>query len=232
MFTNIDTGRLSGFLFIFILVTTIASRGFAGALEQEKTSQILESVARSEQKFRVSIALDLLSHVSIIALAAMLYSTFSPYNRPLALLGTLWRVAEGIVIALSEINFLLLIPLAQKYIATTGAAAAPSSEAGTLETIGRTLIHSEQWGNKLALGFLALGSLLFAILFVTSAGVPKGIAWWGVIASALAFISIVVSLINPAAPVLVRELIFLPMIPYEITLGVWLLLRGVRLPVP
>jgi hypothetical protein len=71
----------------------------------------------------------------------MLYVNFSPYNWSLTLLGTLWRVAEGTIIALNEANNILLFTLVQKFNSATG------DEAGWLETMGRTLINAEIWGS-------------------------------------------------------------------------------------
>ena len=87
----------------------------AGApLDAADVPATLGRTAQAGKGFQISIALDLLSHVSIFALAGLLYLAFSPYRRPLALLGTLWRVAEGAILALNEVNKLLLLMVAQK----------------------------------------------------------------------------------------------------------------------
>ena len=167
-------------------------------------------------KFRISIVLDLISHVSIIALAGALYLAFSPYNQPLASIGTLWRVAEGTIIALSEISGLIFLAVAQQYVSTLG----PNKFA--LESLGRVLILAEDWGLKIGLIFLGVGSLFYAILFVTSGTVPQVLGWWGIISSALAVGGILLSLINPN----IKMVGILFMIPYEIALGIWLLVKG------
>jgi len=106
--------------------------------------------------------------------------------------------------------------VAQKFVSATGA------EAGVLETIGRTLIQAEGWGLKIGLAFLALGHLLYAILFVTSGAVPLALGWFGIVASILAAGGIWLNLINPN----LSMASFLILIPYEIVLGFWLLIRG------
>jgi hypothetical protein len=155
-----------------------------------------------------------------------LYLAFSPYNRPLAFLGTLWRVAEGIIIAFNELDSILLLVVAQRFVTATGA------EAVALEAVGRTLIAAEDWGLKIGLAFLALGHLLYGILFVSSGVVPRGLAWWGIIASLLAAAGIWLTLINPNVSVAIKSITFLPIIPYEIVLGIWLLLRGGQIGSP
>jgi hypothetical protein len=91
---KIGIGQLCGFLFLFILLTSAISKFMAGAPpDPENVPNTLSTVAEGGKKFRINIAVDLVSHVSIIALAGLLYLAFSPYNKSLALLGTLWRVA-------------------------------------------------------------------------------------------------------------------------------------------
>jgi len=217
MFAKISIGQLCGFLFLFILLTSALSKFMAGApLDPENVPNALGAVAEGGKKFRISIVVDLVSHASVIALAGLLYLAFSPYNKSLALVGTLWRVAEGTIIALNEINHIMRLAVAQKFVSATGA------EAGVLETIGRTLIQAEGWGLKIGLAFLALGHLLYAILFVTSGAVPLALGWFGIVASILAAGGIWLNLINPN----LSMASFLILIPYEIVLGFWLLIRG------
>jgi hypothetical protein len=204
-------------MFLFILLTSVLSQFLAGAvLDSGDIPGTLNKVAANNKKFRLSIVIDLISHVSIIALAALLYIAFSPYNQTLALLGTLWRVAEGTIIALSEVSNFLLLDVSQKSASATGA------QVVALESMGRIVISMGEWGYKIGLAFLVFGSLMYAILFVTSGAVPLALGWFGVIASILAAGGVWLSLINPN----LSMVSFVIMIPYEIVLGFWLLLRG------
>lgn len=217
MFANISIGQLCGFLFLFILLTSVLSQFLAGpAPDSGNVSVTLSNVATNSQKFRISVVIDLISHVSIIALAALLFIAFSPFNQSLALVGTLFRVAEGTIIALSEASNFVLLDMSQK----SSSAAGPQAVA--LESMGRVVIALGEWGYKIGLAFLVLGSLMYAILFVTSGAVPLALGWFGVIASILAAVGIFLNLINPN----MSMVSFLALIPYEIVLGFWLLLRG------
>jgi len=217
MLSKFSIGQLCGFLFLFILLTSIISKALAGTpLDPDNVSESLQNTLGSNLKFRLSIVLDLISHVSIIALAGALYLAFRPYDQTLALMGTLWRVAEGTIIAFSEISGLIFLAVAQQYVAALG------PEKVALESLGRVLILAEDWGLKIGLLFLGVGSLIYAILFVTSGAVPRVLGWWGIIASALAVGGILLSLVNPK----IKMVGILFMIPYEIVLGIWLLFKG------
>ena len=124
MLSKISIGQLCGFLYLFILLTSILSKTTAGAsLDPENMSTTLGAVAENGKRFRMSSVFDLASHVSIVALAGALYLVFSPYNKSLALVGTLWRVAEGVIIAFSEISNIALLAVAQRFVSATCAEA-------------------------------------------------------------------------------------------------------------
>lgn len=219
MFSKIGIGQLCGFLFLFILLTTMLSKAMAGApLDPEDVPNTLGAVAESGKRFRMSIVFDLASHVSIVALAGTLYLAFSPHNRSLALLGTLWRVAEGTIIAFSELNNFVLLAVAQQFISATGA------EAVALEAMGRTLILAENWGYKIGLAFFALGWLMYGILFVSSGAVPPALGWWALVASLLAVVGRWAALIRPDVGLVATS--FVPIMLFEVVFGVWLLFRG------
>ena len=222
MFSTMDFGRLAGFLYLFILLTSVLSQFAAGApADPADMPGTLRSTALVGKRFQAGIALDLLSHACIIALAGALYLAFSPHNRPLALIGTLFRVVEGTIIALNEVNKLVLLFVANSFVTASGA------EAAALETAGRVLIAADEWGLKIALAFLALGTLLYGLLFVSSGAVPAGLGWWAVLAGLSAAGGIWWTLANPNVSAAIQSITFLPILPFEIVFGVWLLLKGV-----
>lgn len=74
MFSKIGIGQLCGFLFLFILLTTMLSKSMAGApLDPEDVSNTLGAVAEGGKRFQISVVLDLVSHVSVVALAGAMY---------------------------------------------------------------------------------------------------------------------------------------------------------------
>lgn len=220
----ISIGQLCGFLYLFVLLTSLLSKGTAGApLDAEAVSSTLDGLAERGRRFRISVVLDLISHASVVALAGALYLAFSPFNQSLALVAMLLRVVEGTIMSFNEVNNLVLLSVAQKFIPATGA------EAVTLGTLGRTLIVAEDWGFKVGLAFFALGSLLFGILFISSGAVPSALAWWGAIAGLLAVVGRWLALVSPNLPLVLETASFVPIILFELVFGVWLLFSGGQL---
>ncbi len=219
MFSKISIGQICGFLYLFILITSVLSQFRTGtALNPLDIPGTLSNVAANSKKFRIGIVINLLSHVSIFALVGLLYIAFGSYNRPLALLATLWRVAEGTILTLSEINNFQILSVAQKFVSTTG------EKIVVLETLGSNLVLAQNWSLKIAMAFLALGALLYSILFASTGAVPSILGWLGVATGVLAVAGRWLALVSPDDGLIAAS--FFPYILFEVFFGAWLLLKG------
>ncbi len=73
--------QLSGFFFLFIIVTNVLSGVFGyTTLGEVDVNAKLQQINNLPKKFKISFALILIEHVSIIFLAITLFIAFSPYN--------------------------------------------------------------------------------------------------------------------------------------------------------
>ena len=221
MFSEKSLKRLTGFLYLFILATSALSGGLTVGrkTDPEKIGNTLRNIAEDPEKYRIGITFDLVSHMAIIAIASALYLTFNKYNRQLALFGTLWRVVEGVIMVFTEINNLVLLGVAENYLAATG------TKAEALEITARGIILMENWGVTFGLVFLALGALAYNILFISRNAVPQPLGWIGVIASVLGIVGTVLGLVIPNL-LFVLTIGIIIMMLYEIAFGVWLLSSG------
>jgi hypothetical protein len=77
--------------------------------------------------------------------------------------------------------------------------------------------------------FFAVGSTLFSSLLLRGRMIPLPLAWLGVVASVLLVVGLPLQLAGfLGGPI--TQLMWLPMAAFEIPLGLWLLIRGVRIP--
>ncbi len=89
---------VSGFLFLFIMITNIASERFGHEIFSDLDADAkLQKINNDPKKFKISIVLALIEHVSIISLAITLFIAFSPYNILLAFVWTIFRIGEGLI---------------------------------------------------------------------------------------------------------------------------------------
>jgi hypothetical protein len=72
--------------------------------------------------------------------------------------------------------------------------------------------------------FYCTGGLLWYYLFYRSNYIPRAISVFGLLAVLLGLGSVVFQLLGYEVPILVS----LPLLPFELAIGVWLLFRGIN----
>ncbi len=171
---------------------------------------------------RVGLVLGLFSCFAALVLAVTLYAITRDQDRDVAMLALTFRVAEGVLGASTIPARLALLPLG-----TTTGNAAGDQAAQTLNTF---LASARGWNTILAATFFAVGSLLFAWLMLRGRMIPAALAWLGLLASAVLVVGLPLQLggilYDPFT-----QIMWLPMAAFEIPLGLWLLVKGVALPV-
>jgi len=85
--------------------------------------------------------------------------------------------------------------------------------------------------------FFAVGSMLFSWLLLRGRLIPVALAWLGVLASVLLVVILPLQLAGlfggPTSwSASVTWLVWLPMLVFEVTLALWLLIKGVAMPTP
>ena len=165
---------------------------------------------------RVAVVLSLLGCFSALVLAVTLYAITREVDADLAMLALTCRVAEGVISGISIPETLGLL-----WLATATGANAPDPEAA--HALGAYLLRADM---ATTATFFAVGSTLFSYLFLRGRMIPVALAWLGLLASLL----LVVGLPLQIAGVLrgsITQLMYLPMLAFEVPLGLWLLVKGV-----
>jgi hypothetical protein len=212
---------LSGFLFLFIMITNIASGRFGYETVNEVDSDAkLQQINDDPKKFTISFILILIEHVSIIAVAVMLYIAFSPYNLILAVVWTIFRIGEGLIQIYDKINYWGLLKLASQYSGTSGA------EKNALIDLGSSILKTKNSIFTFAQILFSIGTVAYSILFVTYGVVPEIIGWFGIVASIIYGFGNGIKLVKPNFKVLWNVGGLLILI-FEIVLGGWLLFSSI-----
>ena len=172
--------------------------------------------------FRLGIVSDLTAFAGDIAIAVALYVLLRPVGRYLALLAAFWRVAEAAVLGVITLNsFTMLLLLTDARYATVF-----SSQ--QLQSLVWLFNDTHDAGYNLGVIFLSLGCIVFSWLLLKSRYVPRLLAGFGLLAYVLMLVGAVVVIIWPDNPVGAN--FDVPAGLYEIAIGLWLLLRGIREP--
>ena len=219
--TRRTNARVAGFAFLVYIA--VAFTGFMlenRATHGEGIAAKLASLVQHATEMRVAFVLELLGCFCALVLAVTLYAITRDQDPDLALLAMTFRVAEGVIGAVSVPRM-----LQQLWLATAAGADAP--DPASASALGAVLLKLPY--SSLGATFFAVGSTIFAYLLLRGRIVPVALAWLGVVASVLA----VVVLILQAVDVLgspITDFMWLPMLAFEVLLALWLIVKGAALP--
>jgi hypothetical protein len=215
---------LSGFFFLFIIITNMASNYFGyktfGDVDADAQLQLINN---DTTKFKVSVALILIEHLGIISLAVTLFLAFSQYS---VILGVVWcvsRIGEALIQIYDKKNYWGLLNLAIKYSDTSGA------EKDALIDLGNGILKTKEFRFNIAQLFFSIGTFAYSILFVTHGGELLFFGWFGIIASILYGVGNGMFLIKPNFKAL-WSIGGLLILIFESILGGWLMWYSVIVP--
>jgi hypothetical protein len=217
--THTTNARIAGFTFLLYIGVGIASMVlFSQATGGQEITAKVASIAQHVLQLRLTILLGLVQAVCAIVLAVTLYAITRDQDSDLAMLALTLRVGEGLLGAISTRATLELL-----WLGTSVGAKAP--DAVTLQTLGTYLLAGPGW--NMGAIFFAMGSTVFAYLFLRGRTIPVPLAWLGVVASVLLVVGLPLQLagflVGP-----VTGYMWIPMAAFEIPLAFWLLIKGVR----
>ena len=209
--------KLCGFLYFFILVTSAASAGLGNRNDETDSVSKLTAISENPGQYRMSVNIAITSHLGIVAITWMLFLAFSSYNRQLALIGSVSRLGEALVLIYNEVSVLRLLDMAKEYALT-------DSNKESLRLLGDRILQTKNTRFLLGLLLLAIGALAYCISFVQSGAVPSMIAWLGLAAGIIAAVGILVKFASGYGTVYVIGM--LSMMVFEVVFGGWLLISS------
>jgi len=89
------------------------------------------------------------------------------------------------------------------------------------------LLSQEGWTGNIAAICFVIGSTLFSYLFLRARSIPVALAWLGLLASVLLLVTLPLEL---AGVFRVPFLLWIPMLVFEVSFALWLLIKGVKPP--
>ena len=215
--------RLAGFLYLVTYAVPIAGMAISGRYTVAGNfNETAQRVASSELAYRVGLSLVLLNALLCILLAMSLYATVKPIDSTLALFGLLFRLGENVLAAMfSTLSFVA----ARAY---TGGSLATVFTAGQLSSGMALLDRANGTEFNIAMIFLGIGSAFFFYVFSRSAYIPKRLSLLSLCACPI-FVAVSFAFLCLPNPSVYLRLGWLPMALAEISLGLWLLIKGIDL---
>jgi hypothetical protein len=174
----------------------------------------MTNIANNATQMRASIVGEMIAVIGIVMLGALLYLALKKQNRKMALVALGLYLVTAVIIAISRIAAFALLHISQESVI--------AGHPDHLQTLGNLFYELQDFGYYLHMLPYTLGATLFYYLLYKSGFLTRVLAIWGLIATPLAFVGSLFDHLGLAIPMVV----FLPNLPFDLAIGVWLIVKG------
>ena len=218
--TRTTNARIAGATYLFYIAAAFSDMVlFDRATSAEGIAAKLAGIAQHASDVRIAVVLSLLTCFAALVLAVTLYRITRDEDHDLAMLALTCRVGEGVLTAI-----FILATLGLLWLGTDAGANTP--DGGAAYTLGAFLLKVQSWNTIIGATFFAVGSTLFSYLLLRGRMIPISLAWLGVLGSGLLVVGLPLQLAGFIKGS-VTLFMWLPVALFEVTLGPWLLIKGV-----
>ncbi len=216
--------KVAGFLYLFTMVTASFAEFYARGrlIVSGDAARTARNIVASERLFRIGAVSNLITFAAVVPLVVALYVVLKPISRSVALLAAFWRLAECSIFALIILNDFVALQF------LSGADYLRAFDAKQLQALAYTFVGVHDAGYLMGLVFFGLGSTVFAYLWFKSRYIPRGVAALGIFSSLVVAIVTLAIMVFPSLAAVVIPVYFAPIFIFEVGLGLWLLVKGIR----
>jgi hypothetical protein len=221
--------KVAGWSFLFTMVIVVfANYGLLNPLiVRGNVAETARNIVGHETQFRITVVCFLTYSLGVFVLLGALYLILKAVNPGLALIGAIFRFVFAFLWLLTTLNLLSSLRL------LGSASYLQAFEPERLQVLSRLYIAANFDAYYVGLPFFGLAATVTAYLFLKSNYIPKGLALFGIIASAWCVLCAFVYLVFPGFATPVDPYWFdSPMAIFELVLAFWLLIKGLRPAAP
>ena len=217
--------RVGGLAYLIIIVAGALGEMFIRSklIVSGDASATTHNIAASPLLWRLGIAGDLVMHVFDLVLALVYYVLFKRVNKNLALLGLLFGMIQTAVLVANKLT--LLVPLFLLENAGYLKAFSPQQ----LQALTYLPVKAHGYGFGIGLIFFGFECLVEGYLIFKSGFLPKFLGVLIVIAGLCYLLNSFALLLSPALADALFPAVLLPPFIGELSMCLWLLIKGVDL---
>jgi len=217
--------RIAGAIYLLIIIAGIFGEVFVRGklVVAGDPSLTAHNIIANELLWRLGIAVDLIMQVCDIPCMLLLYLLLRPVSKNLALLALLFNLVQTAVLVLNKLNLLSAWAMVSRkgYLVNV--------EQDLSQAIGSLFIDLHGQGFGIGLIFFGFACIIYGYLIFKSVYFPRAIGILMQIAGVCYIINSFLLIINPAFANVLFPFILLPPLFGELSLCLWLLLKGVDL---
>ena len=210
-----QAARVAGLLFITATVPFSLSVFLLEPVLE--SADYLTQLANNPGRVSAGVLLELVNHVSVVAISVVLYPVLRRSSRRLAVGYVAARSIEAALFALATTNLLMLTQLS-----------AEAGRSGT-EALSALLLAGHDW-NQVTLPFVAfaLGALILNYVLYATQLVPRWISGFGLLAAASILVARLLLIGGVELDADIVTGMDAPIFAQEMVFAVWLIARGFR----
>lgn len=216
-----NTSRVLGAAFLLQAVFSLVSNAFLmdPLIVPGNIIGTMTKFANNAMQVRAGILGDMVTAFGIIFLGAILFVTLRKQNEKMALVALGFYILEAVLLAVSRLLTFSLLRISQESVI--------AGHPAYLQSLGNLTFETMHFGfSALAMLAFCLGAILFYYLLYKSSIVPRALSLWGLITVFPCLIGTLSALFGYQVPFL----IYLPYAPFEFVIGVWILVKGIKIP--
>ena len=216
--------RIGGILYLIIIVTGIFGELFVRGklIVSGDAAATANNIMASQLLWRVGIAGDLLMHVCDVGLMVIFYVLLKPVNKNLALLALLFNLVQTSVLVATKLN--LFIPI----FLSGNAEYLKAFDPQQLHALTYLSIKSDENGFGIGLIFFGFTCLVLGYLIFRSSYLPKALGVMMQIAGLCYLTNSFALILAPTFADKIFPAILIPSFIGELSLCLWLLVKGVN----
>jgi len=214
--------RICGILYLSTVPAFLVSNLFVKEqlVNADNIPNTFKLLAENAFQYRLAVSIDFLAMVAVMVLVFSLFAILKPVHAYLALVALGLRIGEVVIQAAAKVPDYLLLQLSQTTLSSGGSV--PETE-----QLGRMLVAGSNQAVWISFVFLGIGSLFNNFLFYKSKGIPSALAIFGLVSAALYALGSVTALMIDL-PEFAKMGMMLPMVLFELMLGLYLAIFGMK----
>jgi len=218
--------RIGGVLYLIIIVAGLFGETFVrGTLVVSgDATATANNIMASQLLWRIGIAGDLIMHVCDVPLMLVFYVLLRPVSKNLALLAVLFNLIATAVLVAYKLNLLVALFL------LGGAGYLKAFEPHQLHTLMYLFVKADGYGFGIGLIFFGFECLVVGYLIFRSRYLPKILGVLMQIAGLCYLLNSFALLLVPTFANMIFPAILVPAFIGELSLCLWLLVKGVNVP--
>jgi hypothetical protein len=215
--------RICGLLYLYIIAAGTFAELFVRSrlVVSADAAATARNILADESLFRLGFSAELLHLACDVAVAMILYALLRPVDRNVALLAAFMRLACDVILAISSLSHFAALRLLgdADYLQTF--------RLDQLHTLALLAMKLHGDGYAISLVFFGFACLALGYLIFRSSYLPRTLGVLLAIAGAGYLINSFAHFLNPALAARLFDAVFIPIFVAELSLALWLLVKGV-----